>query len=160
MIGSNRVSLCYEIHGSPSRWFNLVTDECTSVNAYYTNLTDIDNIIEQVAIRAIDDAGNCREILVNRDGCSTALDGVTVNASQYEADGVQITRYPRRVQVAMPSCAESSLTMWLTCETRYHSDPYREVEIVVDALRFEVTRALNFGHSDTHGLIGKSNEFL
>ena len=82
MIGSNRVSLCYEIHGSPSRWFNLVTDECTSVNAYYTNLTDIDNIIEQVAIRAIDDAGNCREILVDRDGCSNTLDGVTVNVSR------------------------------------------------------------------------------
>ena len=160
MIGSDRVSLCYEINGTPSRWFNLVTDECTSVNAYYTNLTHIDNIIEQIAIRAIDDAGNCREILVNRDGCSTTLNGMTVNVSWYEADGVRIRQYPRRVRVVVPSCAELSLTMWLTCETRYHSDPYREAEIVVDALRFEITRALNFGHSDTHGLIGKSNEFL
>ena len=160
MIGSDRVSLCYKIHGSPSRWFNLVTDECTSVNAYYTNATGFINIIKRVAIRAADNANRCRDIVVNRDGCSTTLDGVTVNASRYEADGVQIKQYPRRVRVAVPNCAELSLIMWITCETRTLQDPYREVEIVADMLRFNVMRGLNFGHSDSHGLIGRSNEFL
>ena len=161
-IGSDRVSLCYEIHGSPSRWFNLVTDECTSVNAYYTNFTSFLNIIEQVAIRATDDAGRCREIVVNLDGCTTTLDGMNVNISRYEADGVRIRRYPRRVRVAVPNCAELSLIMWITCETRTLSDPYdaNGVEIVGDMLRFDVMRGLNFGHSDSHGVVGKSNESL
>ena len=98
--------------------------------------------------------------MVDLDGCSTTLDGMTVNQSRYEADGVRIKRYPRRVRVAVPNCAELSLIMWVTCETRTLQDPYRDFEIVADMLRFDVLRGLNFGHSDSHGLIGESNQSL
>ena len=154
-IGSDRISLCYEIHGESSQWFNLVTDECTSVNAYYTNLTDFLNVIERVAIRAADDNGNCREIEVDLDGCSTTLDGTALTTSRYEAGGIRIRQYPRRVRVAVPNCAELSLIMWITCETRTLQNPFTGDDIVGDMIRFDVLRGLNFGHSDSHGLIGK-----
>ena len=63
--------LCYEIHGRPDTYFNLVSDECTNINAYYTGVVSdtIDslglNIITQIGVRAIDSLGNCVRVRIS-----------------------------------------------------------------------------------------------
>ena len=49
---------------SEEHWFNLVTDECTSVNTRYSPLSNTLNIMDSVAVRAIDDAMNCVSVHV------------------------------------------------------------------------------------------------
>ena len=53
------VSLCYEIHGRANSYFNLVSDKCTSVNAFYIPLDNplAGNIIGGIGINAIDQDG-------------------------------------------------------------------------------------------------------
>ena len=144
----DRVILCYEIHGKEDLWFNLVTDECTSVNAHYSNVAPQLNIINRIAVRAVDDDGACREIAVDVDGCSIEVDGMPVNFSRNSNSGIRIRKYPQRVRILVPNCAEQSLIMWITCESRILED------IDTELLRFDVLRGLNFGHRNSHGLIG------
>lgn len=158
----DRISLCYEIHGDMNQWFNLVTDECTSVNAYYTNFTDNSdpdfqlNVISQVAVRAVENNSMvCREILVDLDGCSVELDGAPLPMSRYNMNGISIRRYPRRVRISVPNCRERSVIMWVTCETQEIANHFTGEVFVGDMLRVDVMRGLNFGHVDSHGLIGK-----
>ena len=35
VFGTQERHLCYEIHGRPMRYFNLISDSCVSVNAHY-----------------------------------------------------------------------------------------------------------------------------
>ena len=156
-IGLDRISLCYELHGQSDEWFNLVTDECTSVNAHYINTASRLNVINQIAIRAADVAGNCREILVIREGCTVELDGVPLNRSaRFNENDIKIKRYPQRVRVTVPNCDEQRLIMWITCETTSQETTPGDT-ITIDSIRFDVMRGLNFGHRDSHGIIGNFN---
>ena len=153
-IGLDSVSLCYELHGQSDEWFNLVTDECTSVNAHYIGAPSGLNVIDQIAIRAVDGVRICREILVQRDGCTVELDGLPLNGSRFDMDGIMIRRYSRRVRVAVPNCQEQNLVLWITCETRTIQISVFDDPIIFDSIRFDVLRGLNFGHRDSHGIIG------
>ena len=74
------------------RYFNLVSDICTSVNAHYMNVS-VFNVIDRIAIRAVDEGGACREVLLNVEGmCSVSVDGTSVESS-YMRDGISIRRY-------------------------------------------------------------------
>ena len=48
-LNMDRVTLCYEVHSESGHWFNLVTDECTSVNTRYSPLGNTLNIMDSVA---------------------------------------------------------------------------------------------------------------
>ena len=61
MLNMTKPQLCYEIHGDANQWFNLVTDNCTTVNALYLNET------LNVGVKAVDKDNKCVEILVDRD---------------------------------------------------------------------------------------------
>ena len=152
----DRIFLCYELHGRSDEWFNLVTDECTSVNAHYiSTATGGLNVINQIAIRAADVAGSCREILVRREGCTVELDGIRLNVSaRINENNITIRHFSRRVRVAVPNCQEQSLVMWITCETRTVQNSVFDDPIVFDSIRFDVMRGLNFRHRDSHGIIG------
>jgi len=46
---SDRVSLCYEVHGEANQNFNLVSDMCVSVNAHYMRAkSDVDTLLTQL----------------------------------------------------------------------------------------------------------------
>lgn len=51
MLHAKQVSLCYEVHGESDRWFNLVSDKCSSVNAHYSGLTERLNIINRCRVQ-------------------------------------------------------------------------------------------------------------
>lgn len=156
-LNTTRLSLCYEIHGRADVNFNLVTDECVTVNAHYTDLTNYLNVIDQIGVRAVDDNGMCRNIQVDVDGCSASVDGAALASGQrYSSGGISVRRYSNRVRISVPNCNELSLVMWVICETRTLEDPFGGEGVVTgDMIKFVVMRGLNFGHRQAHGILGK-----
>ena len=160
ILGTDRISLCYEIHGRADQYFNLVTDECTSVNAHYAQLTSFLNVIGQLGVRARDSANQCRNILVDVNGCTASVNGVTLN-STFMSGGISVRPYSNRVRISVPNCNELSLVMWVFCESRTLADPEAPGgQITGNMIKFVVMRGLNFGHSMAHGLIGGLIEIL
>lgn len=116
-LGLEEASLCFEIHGDHDKYFNLVSDQCISVNSHYVAADKFWNIIDEVAIRAVDNSGTCRNIRVSLDACAATVDGFDVT-SRMQFDGIQI--YPagigKRVRISVPNCnTRYSLVMWIQC---------------------------------------------
>lgn len=144
-----RRNLCYEVHGKSNSYFNLISDECVSVNAHYL-AAGVLNIIGAIGIRAEDDKGVCRDVLVNLNGCSvsTGVGGVLsdVQSGLFSMDGISIRkRSVDRVRISMPNCDSVRLIMWVICERG-----------AIDMIRFQVARGINL-RPTSHGLSGESN---
>ena len=156
--GSQRVSLCYEIHGRPDTHFNFVTDDCASINAHYIKLTSYLNVIDRVGIRAVELGAQpqCRNISVDLSGCSAMIDGMPLNQSgRYNFRGIRVRQYSERVRIAVPNCNDLSLVVWVICQRRTLSDPFNGEKITANMIKIAVMRGLNFGHRNAHGLLGK-----
>jgi hypothetical protein len=151
-VGAPKLSLCYEVHGIAGSWFNFITDMCTNVNAHYAEIVPDLNIVDQIGVIAVNDKKECVEIKVNVVGCTAEVKGVTVTL--FKENGISVKRYQNRVRIAVPNCAEQMLVMWVICEKRTLTNPDTFVGIPVNAIKFVVKRGLNFGHFDSHGLIG------
>ena len=156
--GDEIQSLCYEVHGENGTFFNLISDECTSVNAYYQEAfnsssdASIDlNMVTRIGVRA---RGNnsCVDVQVDLD-CTVAVDGVVLFNS-YASDGISVRKSGQRVRVSVPNCASSRLVMWVFCQTGQVPDPDNyTITYPVSFLRFVVTHGLNLS-PESHGLIG------
>ena len=151
------LTMCYEIHGKSDQWFNLVTDQCTSVNAHYDDLNEDLNIIDEIGVRAVDEDGRCVNIGVNIDGCSAEINGVPLD-QRYSTGGISVRRYSNRVRISVPNCNDLTLVMWVICQERTLDDPMRPgLSITAEMIKFVVMRGLNSGHRPAHGLIGKEH---
>ncbi len=157
-FGLDPLALCYEIYGEADANFNLVTDNCLSVNAHYEKLSTFLNVIDRIGIRAVDTDGVCRDIEIQKDNCSMSIDGTALSDMyKFEDAGIVVrkARSGSRIRVSVPNCNDLSVVMYIVCQQdRVLEDP-KDGLITTDILKFEVTRGLNFGHSDSHGLIGK-----
>ena len=163
-LGKNDiVHLCFEVHGGDDDYFNLISDECVSVNGHYQRVRpneDI-NIIDDIAIRAVDNNGTCHSIYVSLDQCTARVDGTIVSSRSYSSAGITVRAYSSRVRIAVPNCGSTnrlvmwtmckSLTFWSTTETNPDGT---EVTFQGDAIEFVVTRDLNV-HQTLHGIIGR-----
>ena len=156
-INQTRLSLCYEIHGESGSWFNLVTDECATVNAQYVSLSESLNVIDEVGVRAVNSENECVNIRVNVDECSAEVNDVALDLNQrYSSAGISVRRYSNRVRISVPNCNELTLVMWVICETRTLDNPDDPgTELTGDMIKFVVMRGLNFGHRAAHGLLGE-----
>lgn len=144
----NGLSLCYEIHGKANRYFNLISDTCTSVNALYSPMIDPNhgNIVSKVGIVAVGSSSSgCVEVAVNLDGCSASLNGETVERARNE-DGVTVFRHRKRVRIGVPNCENVDLIMWVICQN-ISAQPM---------IKFVVSRGYNLKPT-SHGLLGKWN---
>ena len=146
MLDADRLSLCYELHGRPRQWFNLVTDECASVNAQYINATQSVNVIDQIGVRALDTSNKCVNIRVKINGCFAEVNGIPT--MRYSSDGISMKTYSNRIRISVPNCASISLVMWVICEKSNIEGQD------IDAIKFVVMRGLNFGRR-AHGLLGE-----
>ena len=65
-VSASSLSLCYQVHGKPDTFYNLLTDKCVSVNAHVSRpFSDADaHIIDKIAIRAIGNNGTCSDVLI------------------------------------------------------------------------------------------------
>ena len=135
-------SLCYEIHGKSGSTFNLISDNCTSVNALYYISSDNPglNFIREIGVKAIDRNNNCVNIRVAvDDNCTAHTDGdITISG------GITVRQFEASVRISVPNCGSNQLVLWVRC---------REVNSQRQ-LRFDVTRGLNLS-PNSHGLLGE-----
>ena len=159
-FGYDDVSLCYEIHGEANTIFNLVTDACISVSAHYINITADLNIINQIGIRAVDKDGQCKNIQVDLEECRVSINGGELTNAKYFSAGLMVRKGGRqgdRVRVRVPNCNELPVVMYIICQRDADLENTLIGDMVkADMIKFEVTRGLNVGHSNAHGLIGES----
>ena len=138
-------SLCYEVHGDAGKFFNLVSDTCLSVNAYFTSMPDtIMNRMSRIGIHAVPvGITGCVDIEIEHLTCSAMLNGVAVNESVTTIiGGIRLRKMGNSWRVSVPNCElpRPSVVMRVTCM------PTR--------LRFDVTRGSNL-HPSSHGLLGE-----
>ncbi|CAI8024993.1 Extracellular matrix protein FRAS1, partial [Geodia barretti] len=135
--------MCYEVHGYSGKYFNLVSDSCTSVNALFSQLPDNDriNLMSDIGIYTRDDDGQCIQIQISVTGCSGSVDGQALTSS-YQVAGVNVRSYPNRWRVSAPNCGSTQLVMWIFCK----SEP--------DMLRFHIARGNNLDPT-SHGLLAQ-----
>ena len=132
------------MHGSANEYFNLISDTCTSVNAYYTPmpLDSSRNRMSIIGIRA-SSAGpeGCVEVEINHEDCTAIVNGRVVNNSVHISEVRVDRRMGNRWRVFVPNCGRPGLVMWVTCKS--------------NRLRFDVTRGSNL-RPTSHGLLGKN----
>lgn len=157
--GDEIESLCYEVHGRDDTFFNLISDRCTSVNAYYQKVVTPSsainlNVVTRIGVRAVGER-SCWNIDINLDNCTTTVNGMVSETPSF--DGIKVKQFSTdesRIRVSVPNCASSHLVMWVFCQTGHISDPDTPSEsYTVHFLRFVITRGLNLSPS-SHGLIG------
>ena len=148
-------SLCYEVYGRDDTFFNLLSDGCVSVNAHYTRVNSYLNVVDMIAIRAVDEVGLCRNLKVELNGCAASVDGMPLT-STYRSNGIFVRPYPNRVRISVPNCNETStLIMWTICQNNMLTDPFDpEVQFSVQMVKFVIARGFNLNAS-SHGIIGQ-----
>ena len=155
-IQADQLSLCYEVHGKSNEWFNLVSDECTSVNARYVGLSDRLNVIDDITVRTVNNQDQCVNISVSVEGCRAVVDGAEVD--QYSLAGVRVRTYSNRVRISVPNCNDLTLVMWVLCQERdFTINEYGSGDafsVTRNSIKFVVLRGLNFGNRMAHGLLG------
>ena len=148
-------SLCFEIHGEANEYFNLVTDDCVTVNARYNALNVYWNVINRIGVKAVDDEGKCREISVDLEGCAAAVDNVALTSS-YSSAGIFVRPYRRHVRVSVPNCNGSShLAMYVFCQQNLTVwDPFTDEPFQASMIKYVIAHGINL-NENSHGLIGK-----
>lgn len=145
---SDTQHLCYEIYGDMDLYFNYISTACVSVNVHYKELaTDLVgetrplHLIDEVAIHTVDNSGNCINILVDRNGCTTSVNGAFNR--MYSDEGVILSAIGNRVSVNVPNCYSMDIKMEIICETINR----------MDIIRLEIMKAFDKEDS-SHGLLG------
>ena len=143
-------TLCYEVRGRANQTFNLVSDLCVNVNAYYAPMdeAELGNIMSEIGVRAATENNQCYNIRVTRDQCQTFVQGpdseeVLLDENMM-TEGLSVRLYSDRVRISTPNCDQVTLVMWIICETRGGQD----------MLKFVISRGVNL-RATSHGLLGK-----
>jgi len=103
-------SLCYQVHGEAHKFFNLISDECTAVNAHYIkaaiNNSRIDlNVLDAIGVKPF--ASVCHTIRVDLDECRAIVYGVAI-AGSYRRSGVTVRMFPNSEDCCTQPCAPQS----------------------------------------------------
>ena len=141
--------LCYEIHGEPGLFLNLVSDKCTSVNAEYTaiNIPNNGNIISAIGIKVVGLYEGCYNIevrLTSNGSIETFVDENKV-FGMIDFDGIQVMKISNLVRISVPNCDLVDLVMWV-------------IPMSVDGqnrLKFVISRGCNLAPT-SHGLLGNN----
>ena len=145
-------AICYELHGSTGKYFNLISDSCLSVNAYFSPMDDRTkgNRISSIGVHAVakdnfaalgsDALGGCVDIQINLDGCSALIDHEAVDSTATVGD-IHLKKIKKQWRVSVPNCERASVVMWVAC--------------VDDKLRLDIVRGSNLKPT-SHGLLGES----
>ena len=154
--------LCYEIHGEADQTFNLVSDECTSVNAFYESAHNpaAGNVITSIGVVATDrTTTTTASVNVTEDGdCFTVVDGdQALPPGEYTLGVIRVRVDPGCVRITVPNCGGQELVYWVRCRIRSLSfdDESGSQMIDQEMIKFVVGRGLGLNPS-SHGLIGES----
>ena len=140
-------SLCFEYHGESGNYYNLISDQCVSINALFSaGVNDSSlNVITEMGIRTEGANGACHNITVRRAGCSAAFDGVPL-VGMVNRDNVMVGMRRNYIRVSLPNCEKDKrLVVWMFCNKRNGEDMLEMVVSRGDGLQ-----------PTSHGLIGRS----
>lgn len=150
--------LCFEIHGRPETHFNLLSDQCVSVNTLYSAVpSDFQvgfNVLTRVGISALNSNNECIFIEVSIGNQCTPIiwrsdrngDGVLdpETTTRFDSGGISVTRRRTHVRISVPNCDSHRLVMYVTCDNLAEGVPM---------IRFDITRGVNLLPT-SHGLLG------
>ena len=141
--------LCYDIHGKPGIFFNLISDRCTCVTADYEAM-DGGNFIRALGIKAVSLGGTCHniEVRLNVDGPLITLVDDTEISGIFETNGIQVRTFAEQARISVPNCGVVNLIMWVR----------REAVSGQSMLRLQVSRGYNLAPT-SHGLIGRTYSY-
>ena len=154
--GNHNLELCYEIYGEADKYLNLLSDECLSVNAHYSDGRKLSksgrtmHFIDQVAILAANNVGHCINIVIETDAqqCSVSANGAVItfdSKNQFKSAGVNVTfSSTNRVIISVPNCDQKNVLMIATCKTIGNKG----------FIEFQIQDGIGIKPS-AHGLIGK-----
>ena len=150
-------AICYEVHGAPGRYFNLISDACLSVNALFTTMPDptrgnrmssigihTATYDDEMAVLLGEEIAQCTDIQVDLHGCAAIANGEILPTSQTTrlSHNITVKKYGSDVwKVEVPNCEPLQLgvEMWITCKG--------------DMLQFRIERGSNL-RPTSHGLLG------
>ena len=139
-----------EVQGRTGYIYNLMQDQCVTVNSLYNKSDDTDkfNVITAIAILAEGTSGECHRVKVKRGQCQVYVDGFPFNGT-FDEDGILVKTgsHGDVVSVVVPNCQERGhpgFMFQISC-TQAESKEALELEaLYVDGLL-----------STSHGLLGK-----
>jgi len=134
-----QLSLCYQVHGDAGEHFNLISDKCISVNGHHVSAGPCYNVIGSIAVRAVDETGQCRNIYVSAEGCSASVNDTNIDA-MYRDAGISVQRYHDLVRIAVPNCANVDLVMWVICQNGTFSCFKDSESFTVQMIKFVIKR--------------------
>ena len=152
---ANVLSLCYQVHGEEDKLYNLLSDDCVSVNAHVSQPYTDRHIIDKIGIRAVGNNGTCYDISIERENCAVSINNQSLPTNNhFQEEGIEVlseslAEIPT-IRISVPNCGKPTIDhMFISC-TQYtiHDTP-------TDILQFGSTR----GKSQVqppHGLIGTS----
>ena len=154
-VNMSTASLCYEVYGMDDTYFNLLSDGCVSVNAHYVKLNSFLNVVDKIAIRAVDENGACKNVEVDLSGCAVSVNGMPLRG-RYRSAGIVIRPSANKIRVSVPNCNETStLVMWTICQNNVLSNPFEPSQTFsAQMIKFVIARGININES-AHGIIGE-----
>ena len=146
--------MCYEVHGQSDTFFNLISDNCVSVNAYYVAAENPQkNVIKEIGVVATDRANRCHyvNVSVTENGtCEAIVDWEELVNSSAVIHGVAVKHRIKLVRIDAPNCGLGSeyLVMWVHCQKLMVRTMPQTM------IKFTINRGL-CQRPSAHGLIGK-----
>ena len=145
--------MCYQVQGDNYTYFNLISDNCTSVNAFYVAAEEPpDNVIKVIGVVATDSIGVCHYIRVEviEGRCDAHIDGQALLNNNRMIDGVNVKHKNSLVQIGVPNCAtpDKRLVMWVHCQKLLIGNHEQYL------IKYIIYRGLR-DRTNAHGLIGE-----
>ena len=164
-VNDKTVSLCYQVHGEKEKFYNLVSDDCLSVNAHVTQPVPgvKSHVIDKIGIRAIgNNATYCYDIGIARENCSVTVNGNPISVNEkFTEEGIEvfndrmIARNPNVIRISVPNCGRALVdAIQITC-TEYNMRISRTETVPVKVLELTTTRGISPIEA-AHGVVGKS----
>ena len=69
------VALCYQIHRDANTYYNILTTPYTSVNGFWSGITESLNLLTKIGVQAISSSVVCHSVMVELEGCAVTIDG-------------------------------------------------------------------------------------
>jgi uncharacterized protein YegL len=163
-VNDKTVSLCYQVHGEEEKFYNLVSDDCLSVNAHVTQPVPgvKSHVIDKIGIRAIgNNATYCYDIGIARENCSVTVNGNPISVNEkFTEEGIEvfndrmIARNPNVIRISVPNCGRALVdAIQITC-TEYNMRISRTETVPVKVLELTTTRGISPIEA-AHGLVGQ-----
>ena len=122
----NIPSLCYEVYGMADKYFNILSDQCVSVNAHYSEVKKVGHgatrplhIIDKIAIRAVDNVtSQCIDVVIeaNNHTCLLSVNGAILRHGHFSKGDMHISYFLTRAVLSLSNCDNGKIVFAVQCK--------------------------------------------